>query len=61
MFTVSSDYLFSNLTNRDALLVQVVSHQSFSDTDAAVLAVIRFKAAMQTLVTYTAIAVAIAW
>ena len=38
--TVSCDYLFPNLTHADSTFLEVVCHQCFSNTDAAVLAML---------------------
>ena len=57
---IGGDNLFANFTHTDAPLLKVVSHQCFTDADAAVFTMLGFKAAMQALVPVASIAVAIA-
>ena len=57
--TIGSDDLFANFRRAYAALLKVVSHDCLAYTDAAVLTVLGFEAAVQTLVTVTLIAVAI--
>ena len=58
--TISLNDLSANLTDAYFLFVKVVGHQCFADADAAVLAVFRFKATVQTFVALTSVAVAVA-
>ena len=43
---IGSNNLFANFTNTDAPSLKVVSHQCFTDADAAVFPMLGFKAAM---------------
>lgn len=57
---ISSNDVFANFTHGHALFLKGVGHQRFIDADATVLTVLGFKAAMETLVIVTSVAMAIA-
>ena len=52
--------LFADFIYADSLLVKALGHKCFTDADATVLTVLRFKATVQALVVLTSVAMAIA-
>ena len=57
---IRGDDSFANLVCGHTLFLKVMGHQCFSNADAAVLTVVRFKATEQTLVIVASVAMAIA-
>lgn len=60
VLTIGRNDLFADFTDGHALLMKVVGHQCFTNADAAVLTVLRFKITVQAPVIVTSVAMAIA-